>query len=75
VGSLLRVAAVDDATNSLEVWTFDPKAMSHPVIRAKSAGTARSPGADSMKLGTPAHVRTGISAAIMLSHRHPGQQA
>ena len=58
VGTLLRFAAVEDVTNSVDVWTFDP-----PATSAASVGQA----ASSTSIGTVVDTQTGTSAGIAQS--------
>ena len=58
VGGLLRLAAVDDTTNSLDVWTFDTRGGSSKSTDAFSVGVAQpsvgnAAGVDQLFLATP----------------------
>jgi uncharacterized protein (TIGR03118 family) len=83
VGSLLRLAAVEDGTNSVDVWTFDPPARTvAPVTHAggstsmgtvgdPTTGTAASTTQSSGTTGSPASStasNTGSSVGVTTKH-------
>jgi hypothetical protein len=67
-GGLLRFAAVEDVTNSLDIWTFDPNSDNSPDGRHNSSSDDSALGTNLVTtIGMPSDARTGTSTAVMLS--------
>jgi uncharacterized protein (TIGR03118 family) len=75
-GGVLRLAAVDDNTNSLDVWTFDPS--SSPSFAGNSisaSGTATSDANFVTTIGMPSGSQTGPSTTRVHSHASSSESA
>jgi hypothetical protein len=65
VGGLLRLAAVEDVTNSLDVWTFDSSSEdSSPISRGPAISLSPSGANFVTTIGVPSGSQTGTSIAL-----------
>jgi hypothetical protein len=73
---LLRFAAVEDVTNSLDVWTFDPNSEDSSASPHNSSSEDAASDANFVtNIGMPSSSRTGTSTATVLSQASSNRSA